>query len=155
MEAGAMPQTYTAFSKLTQDTFELGRNMANTSAIWLERCKPAGRQLTDTGVALTELARESAELLLRQQLTATEQGIDLAGKRLERAAEADDFKQLLQEQWRLLPESAARIRGDVGSLAHIYFDMRAKFNALARDTVDALLVEPAEHAPPSRRKKAT
>lgn len=118
------------------------------------RGKKPVRTVSKFGVRLASASQRAAAQLIRQQTRLVEHQMDALSGRLRAAADAEDLREFLGTQIRLIPENASRFGTDARAALQIVTAAGGELAGLLRGTVAELKGEkPSVRRKPAVRKR--
>jgi hypothetical protein len=118
------------------------------------------KTLSKLGLKLTATSHRTADKVLKQQTKMIERQIDAVAGRLAAAADASSVRDLIQTQFRLIPENAALLVSDTRAALGIVVSAGAEIRDLVKETASELrgrktaTPRPSAKKPAAPRKKA-
>lgn len=133
---------------------ERARSSVVQAAALVEQLQQPLKTLTAAGIRLTALSQRYAERLLSLQGELIGGTLADSAKRLRKAAQASDVRQLLSVQLKLLPATRERFAEELKQAAELVSDSGKDLRGLARDTYGALAHPAAQRPRKPARKTA-
>jgi len=133
---------------------ERARSSVVQAAVLVEQLQQPLKTLTAAGIRLTALSQRYAERLLSLQGELIGGTLADSAKRLRKAAQASDVRQLLSVQLELLPATRERFAEELKQAAELVSDSGKDLRGLARDTYGALAHPAAQRPRKTARKPA-
>lgn len=133
---------------------ERARSSVVQAAVLVEQLQQPLKTLTAAGIRLTALSQRYAERLLSLQGELIGGTLADSAKRLRKAAQASDVRQLLSVQLELLPATRERFAEELKQAAELVSDSGKDLRGLARDTYGALAHPAAKRPRKPARKTA-
>ena len=112
------------------------------------------KTLSRLGLKLTATSHRMADKVLKQQTKMIEHQIDAVAGRLTAAAEASSVRELIQTQFRLIPENAALLVSDTRAALGVVVSAGAEVRDLVKETALELRGRKTATPKPSAKKPA-
>jgi hypothetical protein len=126
----------------TRDRYEVlisgAQKRANEAAGRVSRGKKPVKTLSQLGLKLTAVGHRTADKILKQNTTLVENQIDAFAERLQAAAAANDVRDLVGTQFRLIPQNASRFASDARGALGIVAGAGSEMKDLLKGTFDEL-----------------
>jgi phasin family protein len=139
--------------KLRKEPVRIARAATAKSAERIKALKDPIRAVSRSGVKLTTISHGTAERLIELQAQVVTSALTDAAAQLERAARADNVKDLVRDQSNVLRTTRERIVSDITQAVTILKDAGGDARKVAKHTY-ASVTGKAEAAPVAARKKA-
>jgi len=132
------------------------RKQTENAAGVVSRGKQPVKTVSRLGLKLTAVSHKTANKVLKQQTRMVENQIDAVASRLHAAATANDLRDLVSTQLRLIPQNASRLVSDARTTLGIVASAGQEAGMLVKSTV-AELRSPAKPRKAGKKvaKKAT
>ena len=132
------------------------RKQTENAAGVVSKGKQPVKTVSRLGLKLTAVSHKTADKVLKQQTRMVENQIDAVASRLHAAATANDLRDLVSTQLRLIPENASRLVNDARTTLGIVASAGQQAGKLVKSTV-AELRSPAKPRKAGKKvaKKAT
>ncbi|MDH3645309.1 MAG: phasin family protein [Gammaproteobacteria bacterium] len=114
------------------------RQGLDNGASWVSDRKGPLDVATEKTLKLNGISHESTARMVRQQARFIESSVEGAALRLKTAAKSDSFRDLIDGQIKLLPETRDRIVDDIRKTVEILSDTREDLGQLFRETLTDL-----------------
>jgi len=139
--------------KLRTEPVQAARDAALKSAERIKTLKDPIRAVSRSGVKLTAISQSTAERLIDWQAQLVTQALTDAATQLERAARADNVKDLVRDQADVLRATRERIVSDITEAVTILKDAGGDVRKVAKHTY-ASVTGKGEPAPAAAKRKA-
>ena len=123
------------------------RKQTENAAGVVSKGKQPVKTVSRLGLKLTAVSHKTADKVLKQQTRMVENQIDAVASRLHAAATANDLRDLVSTQLRLIPENASRLVNDARTTLGIVASAGQQAGKLVKSTV-------AELRSPAKPRKA-
>jgi phasin family protein len=144
--------------KLSRKPTEAARSAAVQSAEGLKSLREPVRSFSRTGVNLTRISQRTAERLLDLQEKIVTSALEDAAAQLERAAATEDFREVMNDQMRVLMGARERIVADMSQALAILKDAGEDARGAASQTAargKATRKTTRKKAPSKKKAKGT
>lgn len=138
--------------KLRADPVKAARTATAKSAERIKALKDPIRAVSRSGVKLTAISQSTAERLIQLQEQLVTSALTDAANQLERAARADNVKDIVKDQADVLRATRERIVSDITQAVTILKDAGGDVRKVATHTYESVTGK-AEAAAPRRRAK--
>jgi len=114
------------------------RKQTENAAGVVSKGKQPVKTVSRLGLKLTAVSHKTADKVLKQQTLMVENQIDAVASRLHAAATANDLRDLVSTQLRLIPENASRFASDARATLGIIASAGQEAGKLVKSTVAEL-----------------
>ena len=139
-------------SRLRTEPVKAAREATAKSAQRIKALNPRIRAVSRSGVKLTAISQGAAERLIQLQEQLVTSALTDAATQLERAARADNVKDLVKDQAEVLRATRERIVSDITEAVTILKDAGGDVRKVATHTYESVTGKAAPKAKAARRK---
>lgn len=120
---------------VVSDTLSGTRDAVVSGAHFLERSERPVKILTNAGLRLNKITHHSIASLVRVEGHMIEGTLHATARRLEKAANANSFRQLVSDQMALMPKTRDRLTRDARKALDVLVETRDDLRDMISDTV--------------------
>lgn len=121
-----------------EDAVKGARQRTEKAAGRVTKGKKPVKTISRLGIKLNGVTHQTANKLWKRQTKLVEKQIDALAGRLKAAADAEDLRDLVETQIRLIPENTARFADEAREAFKIVKDAGGEIREIMKDSVDEL-----------------